>query len=109
VLGRPKEVPALEEAEPPIDVEDELNSIRVLLKGHASFAYTLLQTEMYTNHYAKKHAHPIPGLQGFGNCPECIALYTKQTEETRPISKDHYETLLRIEEDQQTPKKSHGR
>ena len=107
-LGRPKVLPAPEEAEPPIDVEEELRSIQFLLKAHASFAYTLLQTEMYTNHYAKKHAQPIPGLQGFGNCPECIDLYTRQTEATRPLSKARYEILLSIEKDHQTPKKFHG-
>jgi len=115
VRGLP-ELTSIEEEEPPIDIAEELASISFLLESHASFAYTLLQTEMYTNHYAKKHAHPIPGLAGFGDCPECIELYTKQTTAVQPIPKSQYETLLKIEKDHNasgaglsTPNKSHGK
>ena len=114
--GLPASPFPIEEAEPPINVEEELASITLLLESHASFSYTLLQTEMYTNHYAKKHAHPTPGLQGFGDCPECIELYAKQTTAVQPISKIQYETLLKIEKDYKAagavlsiPNKSHGK
>jgi len=83
--------------DPLIDVVEELDSVLFLLKTHASFSYTLLQAEIYTNHYSKKHAHPVPGLKGFGDCPECIALYEKQMALTQPISKARYETLLQVE------------
>lgn len=107
----PEDVP-----EPPIDVLEELKSVGFLLKSHSSFSYTLLQAEMYTNHYAKKHSHPIPGLKGFGNCPECIALYEKQTTDVQPIPKKRYEELLKLERDRKGlraaldfPEKSHGK
>jgi hypothetical protein len=83
--------------EPPIDISEELDSVLVLLKAHASFVYTTMVTEAYTNHYAKKHEHSVPGGRGLGNCPDCIALYDKQTAHTEPISKAHYERLLHIE------------
>jgi hypothetical protein len=86
-----------EEAEPPIDIAEELDSVLQLLKAYESYSYTLMQTETYTNHYAKKHDHLIPGLQGFGNCPDCIALRSKQVTPTQPISKSRYDYLLRIE------------
>ena len=96
-LGLPKEPEEPEEPEPPINVVDELESILLLIKSHASFAFTLMQTEAHTNHYAKKHKHDIPGWEGLGNCPECIELLKRQTTPTQPISKKQYEELLKIE------------
>jgi hypothetical protein len=56
-----------------------------------------MQAEAYTNHYAKKHKHDIPGWEGLGNCPECIELLKRQTTPTQPISKKQHEKLLKIE------------
>ena len=102
-LGNVLAPPSAEEGdEPPIDIEEELDSVIHLLKSHESYSYTLMQTETYTNHYAKKHDHPVPGVLGFGNCPDCIALRNKQTTQTQPISKTRYDHLLRIEKGAQS-------
>jgi hypothetical protein len=99
-LNKPKPKPEPEEPEEPYNIGQELDSIIHLLKSQSSFNYTMLISESYLLHYAKKHDHPAPGGRYFGECPECIALRDKQTTVTHPISKKRYQELLEIESKQ---------
>ena len=103
VTGKPLKAPELQQDQEPeelISIADELDSILVLLNGQASFSYTLLLTEMHTNHFIKKHNYPAP--RGFTDnktvgCPDCSALYKKQTEPSEAILRARYSELLEIE------------
>lgn len=75
--------------------EEELDLILLLLKQQQGHIYTNKYTAEIQYHYLKKHKHPHPGIEG--GCPDCIALRKKQTTETRFISKQEHEKLLKSE------------
>lgn len=101
VSGKPfKPTVFIQEPEEPIGIGAELDSIITLLEGQASFTFTLMLTEMHTNHFIKKHNYPAPS--GFSDgypvgCPECRDLYKKQTEPAEVILRTRYRELLKIE------------
>jgi len=87
------------ETDQPVEVltiEEELDSILLLLKQQQSHLYTNKYTAEIQYHYLKKHKHPKPGIEG--GCPECIALRKKQTTKMEFISKQEYERLLETED-----------
>lgn len=90
-----------EEPEELIGIGDELDSIITLLEGQASFTFTLMLTEMHTNHFIKKHNYPAPSgfLDGYPvGCPDCRDLYKRQTEPSEAIFRTRYTELLEIED-----------
>ena len=74
-----------------LSVDEELESIITLLKGHSSFLYMIRNSEEKTYHYMKKHPYDKAGA--VDKCPDCIALRKKQTTETTFISKKEYDKL----------------
>ena len=75
-----------------LSVEEELDSIITLLKGHRSFLYMIRNSEEKTYHYMKKHPYDKAGA--VDKCPDCVALRKKQTTETTFISKKEYDILI---------------
>ena len=102
VVGKPfKPTIFTQEPEEPIGISEELDSIITLLEGQASFTFSLLLTEMHTNHFIKKHNYPAPAgfVDGYPvGCPDCRDLYKKQTEPAEAIFRTRYTELLEIED-----------
>ena len=76
-----------------LSVEEELDSIITLLKGHRSFLYMIRNSEERTYHYLKSHTHE--GAGAIEKCPDCMKLRSKQTTETTFISRQEYEKLIK--------------
>ena len=89
-----------QEPQESIGIGEELDSILILLEGQASFAFSLMITEMHTNHFIKQHNHPAPHgfVDGYPvGCPDCRDLYRRQTEPSEAIFRTRHNELLEIE------------
>ena len=76
---------------------EELDSILLLLKQQQSHLRTNKHTMEAQYHYLKKHTHKHSGVTG--NCPDCIKLRIKQTQETGFVSKKEYDELIKLEKE----------